>query len=107
MVMDTGTLNTHEEKIQKYYLVSHPIRNRIALAILNSGGDGVYASKLAGELGLKRELISFHLMKMEHAGIISSEFGLKNPPKDRPIAVRYYRLTRTGKEVIENLKKIL
>ncbi len=67
--------------------------------------DKMYASNLARELDIERKVIAFHLNALEKAELVKSEFGLSND--NRPAAVKYYQLTLKGKEIFENILKIL
>ena len=99
--------NKVKSEIGEIYMLSHPTRNSIARNIMKHGNKGCYPSKLSVELEQSRELISFHLLKMENAGLIEGEYGLKNPGKDMPRVVKYYKLTKRGKSAYEKLRKIL
>lgn len=67
--------------------------------------DKMYPSNLARELDIERKIISFHLNSLEKAGLVKSEFGLNY--ENRPSAVKYYQLTPKGKEIFEDILKIL
>jgi predicted transcriptional regulator len=77
------------------------------LKILNSltKTKRMYASNLAQELGVERKVIAFHLNALEKAKLVKSEFGLTEDK--RPAAVKYYEITPKGKEIFENILKIL
>lgn len=95
------------KEIRDIYILSHPIRNDIAKTLIKYEGEGCYPTKIAEELEQKRELISFHLLKLESAGLVEGEYGLKNPEKKTPRAVKYYKLTKNGKMLYKKLEKIL
>lgn len=86
------------------YLATHPTRLSILIR-LESGK--VYASKLEEMISVDRKIISFHLSKLEKAGLVSSEYGLMTSSKTRPMAVRYYSLTTEGEKMVKKLKSIL
>jgi DNA-binding transcriptional ArsR family regulator len=86
------------------YVATHPTRLTI-LTRLESGK--VYASKLEEMIKVDRKIISFHLSKLEKAGLVASEYGLTTSSKTRPMAVRYYSLTTEGEKMVKKLKSIL
>ena len=55
-------------------------------------------SNLARELDIERKVISFHLIALEKAGLVKSEFGLSDDK--RPAAVKYYKITPKGKQIL-------
>jgi DNA-binding MarR family transcriptional regulator len=65
----------------------------------------MYASNIARELDIERKIIAFHLNTLEKAGLVKSAFGLSDDY--RPAAVKYYQLTPKGKEIFEDILKIL
>ena len=85
----------------------HVAAQSTRLWILNalSRKDKMYASNLARELDIERKIIGFHLNALEKAGLVKSEFGLTEDK--RPAAVKYYEITPKGKEIFENILKIL
>lgn len=86
------------------YVATHPTRSNI-LTQLES--QKMYASKLEEIISVDRKIISFHLSKLEKAGLVSSEYGLMTSSKTRPMAVRYYTLTVEGEKMVKKLKAIL
>lgn len=86
------------------YVATHPTRSSI-LAQLES--QKLYASKLEDKINVDRKIISFHLSKLEKAGLVASEYGLMTSSKTRPMAVRYYSLTTEGEKMVKKLKAIL
>jgi DNA-binding transcriptional ArsR family regulator len=86
------------------YVATHPTRLHILLQLES---EKVYASKLEEMMKVDRKIISFHLSKLEKAGLATSEYGLKTSLKTRPMAVRYYSLTTEGKKMVEKLKPVL
>ena len=86
------------------YVATHPVRSNI-LNRLES--QKMYASKLEEKIGVDRKIISFHLSKLEKAGLVASEYGLMTSSKTRPMAVRYYSLTSEGEKIVKKLKTIL
>jgi DNA-binding transcriptional ArsR family regulator len=86
------------------YVATHPTRSNI-LTQLES--QKMYASKLEEKIGVDRKIISFHLSKLEKAGLVSSEYGLMTSSKTRPMAVRYYSLTSEGEIMVKKLRAML
>ncbi|HJR85236.1 MAG TPA: transcriptional regulator [Nitrososphaeraceae archaeon] len=86
------------------YVATHPTRSNI-LTQLES--QKMYASKLEDKINVDRKIISFHLSKLEKAGLVASEYGLMTSSKTRPMAVRYYSLTTEGEKMVKKLKAIL
>lgn len=86
------------------YVATHPTRSNI-LTQLES--QKLYASKLEEIINVDRKIISFHLSKLERAGLVASEYGLMTTSKTRPMAVRYYSLTVEGEKMVKKLKTIL
>lgn len=86
------------------YVATHPTRSSI-LTQLDS--QKMYASKLENKINIDRKIISFHLSKLEKAGLVASEYGLMTSPKTRPMAVRYYSLTTEGEKMVKKLRVML
>ncbi len=82
----------------------HPTRLEILRRLAN---EKAYAAKLEELMKIDRKMVSFHLIALEKAELVTSEFALKSEPKGRPVAVRYYQLTPKGKEILEKLKSVL
>jgi predicted transcriptional regulator len=91
------------DALETIYVATHPTRSNI-LTHLES--QKMYASKLEEKIAVDRKIISFHLAKLEKAGLVASEYGLMTS-KTRPMAVRYYSLTSEGEKMIKKLKAIL
>ncbi|HJU78825.1 MAG TPA: winged helix-turn-helix domain-containing protein [Nitrososphaeraceae archaeon] len=92
------------EIYEMVYVATHPTRSSI-LTQLES--EKMYASKLEDKINVDRKIISFHLSKLEKAGLVASEYGLMTTSKTRPMAVRYYSLTTEGEKMVKKLKAIL
>lgn len=86
------------------YVAMHPTRSNI-LTQLES--QKLYARKLEEIINVDRKIISFHLSKLERAGLVASEYGLMTTSKTRPMAVRYYSLTVEGEKMVKKFKVIL
>lgn len=98
----------HKQKVNDIYeiiyVATHPIRLNILIRLES---EKVYPSKLEEMMNVDRKIISFHLSKLEKAGLVTSEYGLKTSSKTRPMAVRYYSVTTEGEKLIKKLKSIL
>jgi DNA-binding transcriptional ArsR family regulator len=86
------------------YVATHPIRFNILIRLES---EKVYASNLEAMMKVDRKVISFHLSRLEKAGLVISEYGLKTSSKTRPMAVRYYSLTAEGRKLVKKLQSIL
>ena len=86
------------------YVATHPTRSNILTQL---GTQKMYASKLEEKIAVDRKIISFHLSKLEKAGLVASEYGLMTSSKTRPMAVRYYSLTFEGEKIVKKLRVIL
>ena len=86
------------------YTAMHPTRLEILTRV---EAKPSYASKLEEQTKIDRKILSFHLSVLERAGLVTSEFGLKNDPEERPVAVRYYKLTEKGEQVLKRVRYAL
>ena len=86
------------------HAVTHPVRLKILLRLES---EKAYASNLEQVTKVDRKIISFHLSKLEKAGMVTSEYGLLTTSKSRPMAVRYYSLTVEGEKMVKKLKFII
>ncbi|HEY7227628.1 MAG TPA: ArsR family transcriptional regulator [Nitrososphaeraceae archaeon] len=97
----------NKEKVNDFYELIHTATHPIRIHILfRLEFEKLYASKLEEMLKHNRKIISFHLSKLERAGLVTSEYGLMTS-KTRPMAVRYYTLTTDGAKLVTKLKLIL
>jgi len=87
---------------EKMYAAMHPSRLEIMKKL---AAKKSYASKLERQLGMNRRVVTFHLSMLQKYGLVTGEFGLENPPKGRPIAVKYFELTEEGKRLLGHIKK--
>lgn len=94
-----------ETREQETYGLQVPSRFKI-YKLLESGKK-LYAAKIAEELKLDRKLVSFHLAWLERHGYVKSTFGLANPPKVSPKAVRYYESTGKDRNLVNALRETL
>lgn len=98
----------NKEKVNDLYelihIATHPIRLNILIRLESKK---VYASKLEEIMKYDRKIISFHLSKLERAGLVTSQYGLMTSSKTRPMAVRYYSLTTEGENWVTKLRSIL
>jgi len=99
-----GNKDKVNDKYEIIYVATHPIRLNILVRLES---ERLYPSNLEKMMKVDRKIISFHLSKLEKAGLVSSEYGLMTSSKTRPMAVRYYSLTTEGEKLFEKLKSIL
>jgi predicted transcriptional regulator len=87
------------------YVLAHPVRRAIVEVLKKKEA---YIAQIAKELDLSERLVSFHLSILSTTGLVESRYGLSNPTKNPPRAVRYYHITpkveEVLKEFIESLK---
>ncbi len=67
--------------------LANPHRIRV-IALLATGGRN-YVSQLAREVGISRPLLHLHLLKLEQAGLVSSQLEVSKEGK----ALNYYEVT--------------
>src|SRR5881296_2826474 len=65
------------------HVATHPIRLNILIRLKS---EKVYASNLEVMMNVDRKVISFHLSRLEKAGLVTSEYGLKTSSNTRPMA---------------------
>ena len=88
---------------QKLYVVMHPARKKILFSLSNSDS---YASKLADELDINAKVVQFHLDILQKYGLVRGAFDLENPTEGRPVAVRRFKLTAAGQDMIDIVNSI-
>lgn len=70
-----------------------------------------YTSDMAKKLDIDRKSAAWHLKKLQDAGLVESKYMLEEESKrpetlDRaPIAVRNFKLTGKGKQILERIDK--
>lgn len=88
------------------YTALHPSRREILEAIANDPKKKSYALKLEQVLGMNRKVVTFHLAQLQKYGLVEGEFGLKNEPDTRPVAVKYFSLTKKGQNMLSIIQKL-
>jgi predicted transcriptional regulator len=88
---------------ESLFAALHPSRYAILLEL---GKEPSYSSKLENTLKINRKVAIFHLAVLQRYGLVQGEFGLKNTPEKRPVAVKYFHLTDKGKNVLSKIKAI-
>ena len=88
---------------KKLYVAMHPARRDILVSLDKSKS---YASKLADELHLNPKVVQFHLDILQKYGLVAGEFGLESPSDGRPVAVRYFTLTKDGQQLVDLVQNI-
>lgn len=84
--------------MERIHVAAYSTRIRILHRLLD--GDN-YAVKLGQVLHIERKVIAFHLAELEKVGMVEGKYAL-NQDK-RPVAVKYYKMTRKGKEIYEHI----
>jgi predicted transcriptional regulator len=101
-IVDVPYIDLNDPKInpdlQRIHVATEPTRIRILHRLLNGNN---YAAKLGRELDVERKVIAFHLAELEKVGLVEGNYAL-NQDK-RPVAVKYYKMTRKGKEIYEHV----
>jgi len=87
---------------KQLYVAMHPLRREI---LLNLDESRTYANKLADELKESPKIIQFHLSVLEKYNLVEGIFGLETPAKGRPVAVKFYSLTKDAKGLIDFVKR--
>ena len=85
--------------IEQIHIASQPLRFKILYTLTKN--EKVYATSFAREFNMERKIIGFHLNSLEKAGLVKSEYGLSY--EYRVAAVRYYEITKRGKEIVKSL----
>jgi DNA-binding transcriptional ArsR family regulator len=98
------TKDKNNDIYETIHVATHPVRLKILLRLES---EKAYASNLEQVIKVDRKIISFHLSKLEKAGMVTSEYGLLTTSKSRPMAVRYYSLTVEGEKMVKKLKFII
>ncbi len=93
-----------DETINHVHILSHPLRNKIGQILDKADEQGCYTAEIAKNLGVSRELVFFHLLKMDEAGLVVGEHALKTGDPSR--AVKYYKFTEKGKIIFDDLSEI-
>lgn len=87
--------------IGRLQIAAHPTRLRILHNILKEGN---YAAKLGQELDIERKVIAFHLAELEKVGLVEGKYALNQD--QRPVAVKYYKITPKGKYIYQHVVAI-
>jgi len=88
---------------QRLYVAMQPQRRRILVSLFHADS---YASKLADELQINAKVVQFHLDILQKYGLVSGNFDLENPADGRPVAVRRFKLTEDGRDMITVVNNI-
>jgi predicted ArsR family transcriptional regulator len=91
------------QHIELIHVAAQSTRLQILNVLISEGRT--YPTKLEKKLNIQRRVISFHLDALEKAKLVESEFGLSQD--SRPQAVKYYSVTRKGKEIFERVLGML
>lgn len=100
VLKDTKDKKQYDERL---YVAMQPARKRILLSLSNSES---YASKLADELSINPKVVQFHLDILLKYGLVAGNFDLESPSDGRPVAVRRFKLTDAGQDLIHVVRNI-
>src|SRR2546427_7262208 len=88
---------------ERLYVAMQPARKRILSSLDQSQS---YASKLADELSINPKVVQFHLDILLKYGLVTGQFDLESPSDGRPVAVRRFKLTEAGQDMIAAVNSI-
>ena len=100
VLKDTTDKKQYDERL---YVAMQPARKRILLSLSHSES---YASKLADELSINPKVVQFHLDILQKYGLVHGNFDLESPSDGRPVAVRRFKLTDAGHDMIDVVRNI-
>lgn len=89
---------TDEFGDKQLYVAMHPLRKEI---LINLSEGKTYANRLADQLKESPKIVQFHLSVLEKYNLVEGSFGLETPAEGRPVAVRYYTLTKDAKGLMD------
>ena len=118
--MSEHKFNPFNESMGRIGLLCHPLRYNIMKELyesvdLNEQTEDYlqksrwYLQKLADEMNVPRQPVSFHLTTLEENDLVASELGvIKKPLEGRKgLAGRFYHITYIGIIAFEELKKAI
>ena len=88
--------------LEDAHVLLHPTRYRIVVLLAE---QPMHLDALATALGMERRLVSYHLLKLEEHGFVTSEYELGFVIKQKGKAFRVYMVTDKVAEVKAELKK--
>jgi predicted ArsR family transcriptional regulator len=100
VLKDTTDKKLYDERL---YVAMQPARKRILLSLSKSES---YASKLADELSLNAKVVQFHLDILQKYNLVKGNFDLESPSDGRPVAVRRFKLTDVGHDMLDVVRNI-
>lgn len=103
--MKKKTTTKKETLSEEAYALVHPTRYKIVKLLRSK--EKLYIAQIAKKLELNPKVASFHLTVLANYGFVDGDYGLKNPKKGAPKAVKYYRLTNKVDQVLSKLRKEL
>ena len=66
----------------------------------------LHASKLAEELSINPKVVQFHLDILQKYNLVTGNFDLESPSDGRPVAVRRFKLTDVGHDMLHVVRSI-
>jgi len=88
--------------LEDAHILMHPLRYRIVELLAEKP---MHINALASALGMERRLVSYHLLKLEEHGFVTSEYELGFVIRQKGKAFRVYTVTAKVAEVKDELKK--
>ena len=87
-------------------MILQPVRLKMIRLMMRAGAP-VYIEQMAKELKVDPQLVSFHLEKMEDAGLVASTLGIvQKEGSKRGWAGRFFEPTRKLREAFEQIATI-
>lgn len=88
--------------LEDAHALLHPIRYKISELLAEKS---MHINALASALGMEKRLVSYHLLKLEEHGFVTSEYELGFVIKQKGKAFRVYTVTDKVADVKAELKK--
>ncbi len=96
------TLN--DEMLHRAQLIFHPTRYKL-LALMQERGP-LYINKMARALGVQRQLVAFHLLSLEKAGLVEHQYKILKKPTGnaKGKAASFFQTTPILDHVLDQLQ---
>ncbi len=86
------------EKAKLRYLIVQPARLAIVDLIRKKGRK--YLAEIGKELSINRKAVSYHVRRLETAGLVTTKLERTSPEVRTPVYVRYVYLTELAEDVL-------
>lgn len=93
-----------EDKAKLRYLIAQP--GRLAIVDLVRKKGRKYLAEIGNELGINRKVVSYHVRRLEKAGLVTTKLERTPPEVIRPVYVRYVYLTELAKDVLNMIVEL-